>query len=101
MLDRDIMMRFDALGDMMSQDIHQLQRGISMLRTRQDAMERLLFKSRFGIVKLVLLQLFSPSMLQRMLTAIHNEEIQRYNENRRKAATAKKIVTAPVPGLVH
>lgn len=100
MRDQAILERFEMLADMMAQDIAQIQRGISMLRTRQDTIERLLFKSRFGIVKVVLVQMFSPSLLERTINRLHSEEISRYNEQRRLARERTKVKPAPTPGLI-
>jgi hypothetical protein len=100
MRDGDILGRFEMLADMVTTDVGNIQRGISMVRTRIDAQERLLFGSRFGIVKVVLLQLLSPKLLQRTLNRIHSEEIERYNENRRKTKERSEIKAAPNPGLL-
>lgn len=103
MKDAEIYHRFDTLSDMVSQDVHNLQRGISMVRTREDAIERLLFGSRFGIVKVMLLQLLSPRLLAKTVQKVHSEEIERYNVSRREAAKKSAIKAAPQPGmlLVH
>lgn len=93
--------RTTLLADMVASDTHQMQRGLSMLRTRQDAIERLLFASRWGILKTVFLQFISPTMLRRTLTSIHSEEIEKYNENRRRTLEKNSIKAAPQPGLIQ
>lgn len=100
MRDETIVQRFQMLSECISNDVHALQRGISMVRTRQDAVERLLFSSRCGILKAVLLQLLSPKMLKRSLEALHSDEIYRYNENRKKANQAAAVKPAPQVGLL-
>lgn len=101
MRDKTVLDGFTHLVDSVSSDQAQLSRGISMLRTRQEALERLLLGSRFGIVKCVLIQLLSPKLLARMLQAVHVEEIDRFNYQRRIAMERRPVVkAAPVQGII-
>lgn len=93
--------RMTVLSDMVVKDVTQLQRGISLLRCRQDAIERLLFGSRWAILRIVVLQLISPSILRKTLNVAHTAEIERYNKNRRKAQESSKIKAAPQAGLIQ
>lgn len=95
MRDKTVLDGFTHLVDSVSSDQAQLSRGLSMIRTRQDALERLLLGSRLGLVKCAMIQLFSPKTLRRILQAVHGEEIDRFNLQRRAAMEKRSIVKAP------
>lgn len=95
MRDKTVLDGFAHLADSVSSDQAQLSRGISMLRTRQDAVERLLFGTRFGIIKCIVIQLFSPRMMAKLVQAVHTEEIARFNQQRRMAQEKRSAIKPP------
>jgi hypothetical protein len=97
MRDQDIMGRFNAIEGMAASDIQNIQRQTLLLRTRIDAIERLLFASRWGILRAALIQIVSPISLAKALQAVHAEQIKRMNEAIADASKAKPAVKpAPV-----
>lgn len=101
MRDKTVLDGFTHLADSVSSDQAKLSRGIAMIRTRQDALERLLLGSRFGILKCLIIQLFSPRTLARMVQEIHAEEIQRFNQVQRMAAEKRSpVMPAPALGII-
>jgi len=89
------------MSEAMTSDILKLQRGIALIRTRQDAFERLILGNRFGLLRMILFQLIMPSKASKLVQAAHAEEIRQF-EAARKAAAMKQgpIKAPPKPTLV-
>lgn len=102
MRDDQIISHFRSMEGMIASDVRGLQRQLLLLRTRHDALEMMLFGSRFGILRLALLQLIRPSLVALRLKSIHAKTIDRMNEALAKASdhspsVKKAPVTVAVP----
>lgn len=95
MRDGVIIQQFEQMAAAVTQDNQSLQRSVAMVRTRMDALEALLLGSRFGILKLALLQLISPKLVARMVQAQHADQINQFNKERAAAQIARAKVKAP------
>lgn len=101
MRDQTILNQLDALAGCMASDSANLQTAITLIRTRVDALELTLLGSRFGILKLILLQLFSPKRVALMIRDQHNEQIRKMNLARAEAAKARPTIKkAPPIGVI-
>lgn len=65
-----------------------------MTKTRMEAFEALIFGSRWALLKLLLIQLFSPSRLQQIVDEKHGQLLKEYQEIIN--AAAKKINSVSV-----
>lgn len=95
MRDGDIIGRFELMAEAMTSDIMKLQRGIALIRTRQDAFERLILHNRFGLWRMALFQLFMPSYVAKLMKLAHAEEIRQFEEARKAAAMGQGPIKAP------
>lgn len=95
MRDGDIIGRFELMADAMTSDITKLQRGIALIRTRQDAFERLILGNRFGLWRMALFQLIMPSYVAKLMKAAHAEEIRQFEEARKAAVMRQGPIKAP------
>ena len=75
----------------MTSDITRLQRGLALIRTRQDAFERLILGNRFGLLRMALFQIIMPSLVAKLMQEAHANEIRLF-EDVRKAAKEKQAV---------
>jgi len=96
MRDQDLINRFHDIEGMASSDIRNLQRQILLIRTRIDAIERVLFASRFGLIKAICIQLFSPRTLARAVQYTHSDQIKKMNEAINEAGKDKPAIK-PMP----
>lgn len=103
MRDGVILEGFQRITDAIKQDLSQVTRANAMLRTRVDALEDVLTGSRFALIKLALLQLLNPIWASRAIQARHNDQIERFNRQRRAAGEARSKVMSPAnqQGLIH
>lgn len=101
MRDQEIYRHFELLTDAVKADVAQLQRAVTLVRTRQDAFERLILGNRFGILRMVLFQLFMPSYVAKLMNLTHSEELTQFQEVQKRSAQRKSpIMKVPTPGLV-
>lgn len=95
MRDSDVIGRFQGLSEAMVSDITKLQRAIALIRTRQDAFERLILGNRFGLWRMALIQLIYPSYVAKLMQMAHAEEIKQFDEVRKAAIMGKSPIKAP------
>lgn len=95
MRDGTILDGFNRMSDAISADQNKLQTGYALLRTRVDALERLMLGSRFGLLKMIFLQMISPALLARTVRNVHAEQISQFNAMRQAAMQDKPKVTLP------
>lgn len=101
MRDGDIIGRFEGLANAVTSDVTRLQRTISLVRTRQDAFERLLLGNRFGLLRMILFQIIAPSYVRKLMNSAHADEIAQLESVRKSAASQRsQIMTPPRPPLV-
>jgi hypothetical protein len=62
-----------------------------LCRTRIDAIERIMFGSRLGLVKVLFLSIFAPSYLQVLINEAHEATLNEYND--RTVKMAENLVT--------
>ena len=55
-----------------------------LIRTRVDALEKVLFGSRFSLLTAAIVGIFSPSSMARVIQKIHVAEIKRFNAEMQK-----------------
>lgn len=98
MRDGTILQGFNQLSAAIASDQKKLQSGFALMRTRVDALESLMLGSRFGILKVMLLQMISPRLLAKLVQRCHSDEIRRFNLMREAMMAEKpKIKTPPAP----
>lgn len=98
MRDGTILEGFNQLSAAISSDQKKLQSGFALMRTRVDALETLMLGTRFGIVKVIFLQMISPALLAKLVQRSHSDEIRRFNIMREAQASQKpKVKTPPAP----
>lgn len=101
MRDQTILEGFQRITDAISDDLAKVTRTNAMLRTRLDALEGVLLGSRFGLLKMAVLQLLSPKWTAKVVQARHAEEIEKFKVVRNRAAQVRPQVTAaPTKGLI-
>ena len=101
MRDDQIYKHFELMTDAVKSDMVRLQRGLSLVRTRQDAFERLILGNRFGLLRMALFQIIMPSYVAKLMNSAHSDEIRQYEEAQRAAARRKPaVMQAPTPGLI-
>jgi len=97
MRDSEVMTRFNTIEGMAASDIGNIQKQTLLLRTRMDAIEKVLFSSRFGLLKVAIIQLLSPLTMAKVIQANHSKQIKEMNEAITEAGLRKpKIRQAPV-----
>lgn len=98
MRDDTILEGFNRMSDQIAADQSKLQSGYALLRTRVDAIENLMLGSRFGLIRMMILQLVSPRLLANMVRNAHADQIRKFNVARTAAMAEKpKIKTPPKP----
>lgn len=100
MRDGTILEGFNRMSDAISADQKKLQQGYALLRTRVDALERLMLGSRFGLIKMMFLQLISPSLLARTVRDLHAEQIAQFNAMRQASLKEKPKFKAPPTPII-
>ncbi len=85
--DSSIILAHQTLTDKVGGDIGHLTTSVGLVRTRIDALEDILFGSRLGVLKVILLQLLSPAALQRVIKTKPAEQIHEFND---AAAAARR-----------
>lgn len=102
MRDMEIYQSLRNLEKKMGEDCGAMLRAISVVETRQKALEQFLFSSRWALLKVALLQVLSPARAREALMRTHGIMLRQYGEKMKKAIEEKnkQIRTAPVPGPV-
>lgn len=96
MRDQDLLNRFSNIEGAVASDFKNIVRQSLLMRTRIDAIERVLFGSRFGILRSILLQLISPRLMATRVRYVHNDQIRKMNEALSDAENKGRIKPAPV-----
>ena len=101
MRDGDILGRFELMADAVTSDVTRLQRAMALVRTRQDAFERLILGNRFGLLRMALCQMIAPSWVSRLMQRAHANEIRMFEDARKAAAiTRSQVLQTPKTPLV-
>lgn len=92
MRDGEIIRQFEEFSAAVAHDNRRLAELNTLLRTRIDALELVLLGGRFSLLKLVILQLFSPRLVAGMVKAQHAAKITQFNTTRRAVAEAQSKI---------
>lgn len=79
MRDQTIQEAFNRFEAAVGHDIANLTKQNVLNRSRIFAFERVIFGSRFSLLRAVFLNILSPSKLTRMINAAHALEVQQFN----------------------
>lgn len=95
MRDIQVFQALQALEAKVGEDTGLLLRTISMIETRQKALEHLLFRDRLSILKIALLQLISPSKARAALMMTHQGMLRDHNKKLKEAIESKNRMVKP------
>lgn len=94
MRDQTIQEAFNRFESAVGHDINNLTKQNVLNRSRIFAFEKVIFGSRFSILRAVALNLLSPGKLTRMINAAHALEVEQFNtdmDKRMGTESAKKL----------
>ncbi len=100
MRDQETYRMFQQMTDAVSADQNRLAEGFALLRTRVDALESLFLGSRFGLLKVMLMQLISPKRVAWLVRVKHQEQISKFNAAREAALRARSKIKAVQPSII-
>lgn len=78
MRDGEIMARLDHLGRMVGHDVGHIGNMTSLMRTRIDAIEEVLFGSPAALMKAFILSAVNPRALRRRIDEVQNKAVSEY-----------------------
>lgn len=101
MRDQTIVESFSQVKAAMTGDVVNLTEQLILIRARVDAVEKVLFGSRFGMVRTAFLCLFSPKAMAKVMQIEHQTIFNGYRKAIGKAQEWQKIIKAPNMGVIH
>lgn len=97
MRDQEVYQQLERMASAISSDNANLQRANVLMRSRIDALEKILFGGRLSILKMIFMQMLSPRAVATLVQYTHGKQIEDFNAA--KAAAEKrqpKVKPAPV-----
>lgn len=81
------------LREQIEHDVVNMRSMVTLIRTRCDALERVVLGGRFSLLRCAIMQLISPRAMAQTVALMHKEEIEKFNkvQVQRARAEGKKI----------
>lgn len=87
--------------EQVNHDVVNMRSMVTLIRTRCDALERVILGGRFSLIRCAILQLISPKAMADVVAMIHREEIEKFNKVQvQKARAEGKKITVVNPASV-